>query len=346
MNPQSKRGLNRWLQAASNLYFLFLFGWFALYLLLGDGLGFLGLANAVSVYFFLPLPLFILLAVQRPSRGLVLSVVAAAALFAFHWGPLLLPKSDAQAQGQTTLRVMTFNVLGRAGSHMPILQAIQEENPDVLFLQEITPELSSVLSLELQELLPYQVLEPASRSRGLGVMSKLPLSELDVVLDGNWMGGPQILSMQWQGQEIALVNFHTIPTGNIWPRWVRRTFLWREADMQRLADFAAEQAQIGPLIVAGDANATRLNEAYKSIAAVLQDAWLEAGQGFGHTFPGPYEEGNSFAQISLFRLPHWLVSIDYIFHSHDLAAAHTWMGAYYGGSDHRAIVTELYLSPE
>jgi endonuclease/exonuclease/phosphatase (EEP) superfamily protein YafD len=149
--------------------------------------------------------------------------------------------------------------------------------------------------------------------------------------------------MDWNSQMISLVNFHTMPTGNLWPRWVWRTFENRESDLLALADFAKTQSAIGPLIVAGDANATRLNDAYKSVAAVLKDTWLEAGFGLGHSFPGPIEEGGSSAQISFFRIPYWMVGIDYIFTSHEFDAVDTWMGAFYGGSDHRAVVSDLVL---
>lgn len=327
-------------------YFSILFGWFILYLLFGDGNGFLGLANAVALYFFLPLPLFALASLTRKKRKLLFPVLAGLAIFLFLWGPLFTSPRMVEENPAAQLRVMTFNVLGRAGSHDPILQSILEEDADVVFLQELTPEIASVISLRLADAYPFQILQPAFRSRGLGVLSRYPLAKLDAVLPGNWMGVPQILEMDWAGEAVTLVNFHTIPTGNLWPRWVLRTFEERESDLSALANFAVSHSEIGPLIVAGDANATRLNEAYKSLAAVMQDAWLEAGFGFGHSFPGPYEEGSSFAQISFFRIPYWLVSIDYIFYSQQFQALDTWMGAFYGGSDHRAVVTELrFLAP-
>jgi len=341
-SKQAARRTN-WVRVIGMIYFLMLFTWFLIYLLFGDGAGFLGLANAVAVFFFLPIPIFFLLGLRRSNRSLLISSLLAMGIFALLWGNLFVGRTGEVATDSQTLRVMTFNVLGRAGSHEPILRAIIEEDVDILFVQELTPDVASVLSLELAKLYPHQSLEPASRSRGMGIFSKYPLSDVDVELPGYWMGGPQIQAVEWQGEEVTLVNFHTLPTGNIWPRWVRISFQRREADMQALADFSRDQAAIGPLIVAGDANATRQNDAYKLLGDVLQDAWQASGFGLGHTFPGPYSDANSLAQISIFRLPYWLVSIDYIFFSQDFESMRSWQGAFYGGSDHRAVVTELIM---
>jgi endonuclease/exonuclease/phosphatase (EEP) superfamily protein YafD len=343
MHSNIKTKANPWITAAANLYFFFLFTWFALYVVFGDSNGYLGLANALAIYFFLPLPIIAFIALRIKMSRLIYSSAVALVIFLLIWGSQLLPKSSQLAENQPSLRVMTFNILGRAGNHEPVLQAIREEDPDLLFLQELTPDMAIILREQLSEVFPHYIFEPASRSRGHGVMSKYPLEETNIVLDGNWTGIPQILTLQWQETEITLVNFHTIPTASIWPRWVDLTFDRRELALQNLANFAAQQAQFGPLIVAGDANTTRLSDAYKSVAEVLQDSWLEAGFGFGHSFPGPYEEGKTFAQISIFRLPYWMVSIDYIFHSTEMSASRTWMGAYYGGTDHRSVVTELFF---
>lgn len=343
VRSRARSSFKQVLLGLSAFYFAALFGWLLLYLLLGDGLGYLGLANSLAVYFFLPLPLVALVAWRAGSRWLRLASLAGALVFAWLWGPLFWPNSDMTVDGPE-LRVMTFNVLGRAGDPQAVLAAIQAEDADLLFLQEVTPDMAWLIDNELSEAYPYQVLKPDSGARGMGVISRYPLEEKGADLDGRWTGPPQVLEMQWGGQRITLVNIHTRPTGSLWPRWVRATFDHRQEDIARLTDFVAGLA--GPVIVGGDANMTHLNTAYKMLNQQLGDVWWQAGSGLGHTFPGPVDADDWATRVSYFMVPPWLVRIDYVFISDDWQATEAWLAEFRGGSDHRGVVTELALVAE
>ena len=81
-----------------------------------------------------------------------------------------------------------------------------------------------------------------------------------------------------------------------------------------------------PAIVAGDFNMSDASLIYDEIAALLTDAWREAGNGAGRTWPVAEE-------IGLPRLIHPLLRIDYVWHSPHLRAAAAAVGAAIG-SDH------------
>src|SRR3990172_8463230 len=70
------------------LYLAGLFAWYTFYRLFGDGKGYLGLANAVSIYFFAPLPLALIVGVTGRHRGLLLGSVLGVMLFGLLWGLL------------------------------------------------------------------------------------------------------------------------------------------------------------------------------------------------------------------------------------------------------------------
>ena len=95
-----------------------------------------------------------------------------------------------------------------------------------------------------------------------------------------------------------------------------------------------------PLIVAGDANATDLSDAYAFLSDDLVDSWREAGAGFGHTYPSSSSPGIPALNL---RFPNWLVRIDYIFHSEHWEAIDARVAPSSGGSDHRAVIAELVL---
>lgn len=335
--PAAPGILQRW----AKLYLIGLFAWFLLYLVIGDGFRYLGLLNTVAIYLFAPLPIVTILAIGWRKLPVVGASLLGVGVFAFLWGPLFLPVTTATAG--PTLRVMTFNVLGRVGDPMHAVASIQHEDPDVIFLQEVTGEYATIFRQTLKQDFPYQIIDPGTRSSGMAVFSSLPIERAEVVLTGDWRGDPQVLFLEWRGQQITLVNFHTISTGAIWPRWVRYTFAQREESMAELAQFAADAIRLGPVIVAGDANLTRLNDGYQTLDAVLDDAWWEAGTGLGHTFPAQIEPDDWLTRVSFFFIPHWLARIDYIFYSDHWQPSRTWLAEFYGGSDHRGVVTDLIL---
>lgn len=340
-NPLPKERSSRFMRL-TGWYIGYLSTWFVLFVFLGDGAGYLGLFNAVALYFFIPLPIALWIAWRSKSSRLLLACFAGVAIFAWLWGPLFLPTTSANADSPS-LRVMTFNILGRIGDPDDILSSIKNEDADVLFVQELTPEYAVVLTAGLEGEYPYQILNPIEKAAGMGVFSRYPIEPLDVSIDGRWRGEPQLLRLDWQGEQITLVNFHAISTGTIWPRWVQTTFDRREESIALLADFARDSSIAGPVIVAGDGNLTRLNDTYKVLDAVLNDAWWQAGWGFGHTFPGNIEPDDMFTRISIFLIPHWLVRIDYVFHSDHWQASSAWLADFNGGSDHRGVVTDLIL---
>jgi endonuclease/exonuclease/phosphatase (EEP) superfamily protein YafD len=239
---------------------------------------------------------------------------------------------------------MTFNVLGRAGDPYAVLDTIQAEAADLVFLQEITPDMAWLIEHDLAEAYPYQLLEPDMIWRGMGVISRYPLRATGVDLEGEWTADPQVLEMEWMGQTITLVNMHTQPTSSLWPGWVHSTFDQREADIAHLTDFIANLN--GPVIVGGDANMTQLNTAYRVLTHQVRDVWRLAGSGLGHTFPGPVEAGQWATRVGHFLIPPWLVRIDYLFISDDWQPTAAWLAEFHGGSDHRGVVAELTLVVE
>ncbi len=119
----------------------------------------------------------------------------------------------------------------------------------------------------------------------------------------------------------------------------------REREEQARALAALAQARRGPLIIAGDLNATDQNRAYQIIAQELADAWRRAGWGWGHTFPGSPTAalGGSRPTVLGVPVPMWLIRIDYIFYSRELDAISARLAPTSDASDHRGVVATLTL---
>jgi vancomycin resistance protein VanJ len=339
--------LTRYAVAFSWVYFTILLGWFSLYLLSGDRISWLGLLNNFAVYLFFPLPLIALIAGITRRRELIGGTLFGVAAFLWFWGALFMPRWNIPQGGNPhpSLTVMTYNVLGSHGLKDPVLEVIRSENADIVFLQELTPDLALALQNDLAEIYPYQILDPQPGVRGMGTLSRYPLEDTGLRLPLKWVGMPQVLDVNFEGVFVTLVNFHTFAYN--YSSWaaLEANLRQREALAQVLADFAAQTP--GPLIVAGDANANDLSQTYRNLTSCgLRDAWREAGFGFGNTFPGSTVPTSSRWKIGSWYVPQWLVRIDYIFVSPQWGVHSVRLAQFDGVSDHRGVLAELVLGPE
>ena len=204
-------------------------------------------------------------------------------------------------------------------------------------------ELAELIVGQLSDLYPHQVLAPLEAVMGKGVISKYPLEPTGESLPGNWKGEPQILRLDWKGQEVRLVNFHAHKSTPGSFEFVDTTFRKREKNARYLAEFASQAVQEGPVLASGDFNTTSLSTAYETVVGVLVDSWREAGNGLGHTFPVSNAKGIYITWKQGLPVPQHLVRIDYVFHSGHWVTVEAHLAENKGGSDHRGVVVELVL---
>lgn len=331
--------------AALWVYYTLLLGWLIAFALKGDWGGLLTPVNALAIYLFVPLPLAIVGAVFTRRLDLWGGALAGLIAFAWLWGSLFIPvPNSVQATGNpmasqqsSTLTVMTYNLLGTTPTAEPALAVIRIENPDIICLQELSPILATEISRELSDIYPYQILDPKPGVTGMGIISRYPLETSQVSLPLEWVGTPQVAEVQWHGAEFRLVNFHMSTPGRLTREYLQSRYIARQAQAQALVDLAGQTHSA--LILAGDANATHLNDAYKRITSgSLVDTWQQAGFGLGHTFPG-----RIYLVPGKPLSPVWLARIDHVFVSPHwrVQAVHT--APHDGLSDHRGVVTTLLL---
>jgi len=338
--------LSRLLIAISQGYLAFLVIWLAATILFGDRIVYLGLLNLVGVYLFLPLPIALLAAIFSRQKGMWLGVCIGLLAFLWFWGglfaPWRLPKTRQSQPEELVLTVMTYNVLAWHPYTKPVIETIQAEDADVVLLQEVNTGLARALQEELGQTYPYQATEPLDNPSGIGVISKYPLRSTGDQLPHHWIGGPLLLEMEWKDRTIRLVDFHMLSTTRLASYEVLSAqFSAREEQARLMVDYARQGS---PAILGGDANAAApFNMAYRILAGELQDVWVEAGFGLGHTFPGSDLPGSSRPRIGPVYVPQWLARIDYIFHSDHWETLSAHLAQIDGASDHRGVVATLRL---
>jgi vancomycin resistance protein VanJ len=331
---------NSWLARLSWFYIGGLFGWAALRALFGDRWWWLFFLNSFAEYLFVPLPAVCASAWLARQRSLWFGFCAALALNGYLYNWMWWPKLSSAQVGDVTMTVMTFNMLGYNRRPEGVVGAIRDAGADVVAIQELNIAAAVRIQRDLADVYPYQVLDPREGDSGMGIISRYPLRHIDAALPGDWIGAPQVLSLNLHGTWVILLHFHARST-DIGSKNRMATVRERERQARTLADFAAERPE--PLIALGDFNTTDQSIAYTTMSSRLADSWREVGWGPGHTFPGADSPGSSRHRIAGILVPRWLIRIDYVFHSPHWQALAAWIGPWDEVSDHRPVLARLSI---
>ncbi|MCP4404492.1 MAG: hypothetical protein GY801_45220 [bacterium] len=283
--------LQRTLLITSCGYTLCIVLWWGLHLCYGDTLWWLALVNAFVPYLFLPLLVVVPACFMVKSRMLWCIAGVPVFLFCLLYGPVFLPHfSKVDTAHEQVLTIMTFNILGFRDSEDTAKAILQNGVlPDIVALQEVTPQFIPKILKHTQSELPYSLFAPAEDYKGMGILSRYPLVEHTAphLADASWQ--LQTADVIVAGRVIRLYNLHpraadpfaSLRQGQSVSREVQAGFTQRRILFERL--MADIQSISTPVVVAGDMNSTDRHEVYTLLTSQLIDAHRAAGWGFGHT---------------------------------------------------------------
>lgn len=222
------------------------------------------------------------------------------------------------------LRIVSANVLLDNTELRTLAAELVGTDADVIVLAEVTPEhLDSLEASPLWGAYPYRAVDARPGFHGSAIFSRLAIDSggpIDVA------GSPMLeATIQTAAGLVRVIDVHTLA-----PIDARNVVSWR-AQLDELARVAEKET--GPIVLAGDFNAT-LDHAplRRLVASGLRDAFLEAGSGYGATWP----RWNGVIP-PLMRLDHVLVSAPI-----SVVSVVTQTSA---GSDHRRLLVDLALPP-
>ena len=294
----------------------------------------LALLNSLAPFVFLPLLLFVPLALWARSRSALIAGAIVLILFAGLYGPLFVPRpASGGCEANPGLRVMTLNLGWHLGRGDDLLAIIEEQGPDVVGVQEITPAMAALFEQRLQATYPYMVLRPGEQTTGL--LSRYPILTEDWI-DSSGGGRPTLHALlDWDGVALNVFVMHPWAPGLEWAGGTLIPIGLHDAIPQRLVVEVATltAATEGPTLLLGDLNITDHTPAYTRVANLLVDTFREAGWGFGFTFPNDLRIGG-------IPIPGPLIRLDYIFRSEGLCTQWARVGCG-GGSDHCYVVAQL-----
>lgn len=236
--------------------------------------------------------------------------------------PRALEDAGRPASGAAPLRVLTANLFAERASPAAVVALARRTRADVLSVQELTPEAARGLEKAgLRDVLPYAVLRAQPRFRGSGLYARRPLRAIRAPRTSADTAAA-VLPLP-RGPRVELLAVHAQA-----PSARRHLPAWRR-DLRALPSAPARGAI---RVLAGDFNATLDHrELRRVLARGYTDSAARAGAGLASTWP----QGR--------RIPP-AVTIDHVLVSERAAVGEVRVHAI-AGSDHRAVVAELFLPP-
>jgi len=290
-----------------------------------------------------PLPVIAIALAAPRLRRFFWTQIAALVLLVFPLMGFVLPWPTLRSRGAPVLRVLSYNINSGNGGVDAIVEEIDRQAPDVVFLQEVgsSEPLNGLLRARFQTV---------NEANQFVVASKYPVLST---------GDPEKLDYEGRHRSprfvrqvldtplgrIVFYNVHPLSPREIFytlrGRGLRREVLsgrlFSSANsavfqansglrtLQVEAFSAAADGETEPVVIAGDTNLPGLSFVLHRYLSRYQDGFTKAGWGLGYTFPTD-------------RHP-WM-RIDRIFASEDLRFVRFEVGQSHA-SDHRCVVADL-----
>jgi endonuclease/exonuclease/phosphatase (EEP) superfamily protein YafD len=280
------------------------------------------LANFRAQYAVVLLVVGLVIALSRWRRTGIAVLLLGALNLAFV-APLYLGSPGEADAGAPRVRIMNFNLLSNNENYNEVIEYIQAQGPDLVFLHEASRPWEVAMDSAAFD---YEVVRGRSDALIFGtlVLAKEPV---DAVSYGFAEGQPRAIEVTYQpegwAEPLGILSTHPLA-----PTTRERAGL-RDAQLGFAADWAADQE--GAFAVVGDLNASPWSWSFGRLTdgGALRNSQI--GFGLQPTF-----SANSNV---LFRVP-----IDHLLHSGDLTVVDRRLGDSLG-SDHFSLIVELAHTP-
>jgi endonuclease/exonuclease/phosphatase (EEP) superfamily protein YafD len=250
----------------------------------------------------------------RNNRLLVAAVMLACINYAVVL-PLYTGKLPEAREEPT--RAMLINVLASNGNAQQVLGSIEQVDPDLLLLQEVTPKWAKELVVLGY---PYRVASVRDDCFGIMLLSRYPLSSTNVV----FVGGAEVptitATVHLPQGDVSVIGTHPVPP--ISAAYSKH----RNSQLAALPSLGKNKKK--PVLLIGDLNASPWSYHFRKL---LKDSGLKNSmQTFGFQPSWP-------ANNRLLRIP-----IDHVLHAPEILIHNRMIGQGVG-SDHLPVIVDFSL---
>jgi endonuclease/exonuclease/phosphatase (EEP) superfamily protein YafD len=235
--------------------------------------------------------------------------------------PLYFGKPKMPDKAGSVLRAMLINVNTRLGDANRVRAVVSEADPDILVLEEISAAWISDLTW-LTNSYPHSLSQPREDNFGIGLYSKLPLADAEVVYIGEAEVPSILATVSTAQRDLRVIATHPLPPGG------RDYSRWRNEQLGRLPDFVRSPF---PVLLLGDLNVTPWNHHFRRL--LTRTGLRDSARGYGvqPTWPN---------FTPLLRIP-----IDHCLHSEDIGILDRWVGENVS-SDHFPVIVDFVIGEE
>ena len=227
---------------------------------------------------------------------------------------------DAPADtGESQLKLVLANALSTNIEHDRLFALIAAEQPDLVFLQEVSPQWEKALAV-LHTEYPHRYVEARDDNFGIALLSRLPFASVGHI-ESAPLGFPTLHGeLMFGGRRVNFVSTHPmIPLGAL-------NFAARNEQLRRVAQQLAMPST--STILVGDLNTSMWDMHYRALESATGLRNARRGHGVLPTWP-------TF-------LPFAMIPIDHVLVSDDIGVRQIATGPRIG-SDHVPLVVTLSL---
>lgn len=170
---------------------------------------------------------------------------------------------DSELPDNSQISVLHINLFIENDSIQEVMQLIENEDPDILSLQELSIENYKLIEEDLDDLFTYKYVQPSDSTMGIGFFSKVSLSKTETIfVDDNPIFD---IKIELKEGEVDLIFLHA-PAPLNFEMWSSQNNLFKE--LSSLIESKEER-----VIVIGDLNAVPW---HNELSAIIKNNNLKA----------------------------------------------------------------------
>jgi len=236
----------------------------------------------------------------------------------------------------TELTIMTYNLFFKNRYANQSIKIIKKANPDILFLQELTPKWNSKLMKSIGNKYPYKSTIILEGTHGIGIYSKYKITNKKTLNNSSKKPYAQVVDIKINKKIIQFTNVHlaspaiAVENRDRFLSLYHQNYNLRKKQLNRINEYCFTNSNdYKTRFLIGDLNTIKYEPIFKKLTYNWTNIYDKVGNGFGFNFP------NSSKLEPV-------LTLDYILANGNVKAINSEV-LKGGSSDHLAIIAKIKI---